>query len=282
MSRPVAMAAIAFTKMQGAGNDFVVLDTLRGAPLPDPALARRLADRHFGVGCDQIMVVTASTRADCRYGYRIYNADGSEAGQCGNGARCIARYLAREHGLRSGEQLDSPAGAIAVEFCTDGEVELAMGMPSLDPVEVPFVAAAPAPRYPIEVDDQTLDIAVVSMGNPHAVLVVDSVRAAPVDRLGPALATHPRFPEGANVGFVERIDRGHLRLRVHERGVGETLACGSGACAAVVALRMLGELDEVVEVSLPGGRLRVSWPGPGSPVQLAGPAEFVFEGVLTP
>lgn len=282
MSQPATMAAIAFTKMQGAGNDFVVLDTLRGARLPDAALARRLADRHFGVGCDQIMVVTASTRPDCRYGYRIYNADGSAAGQCGNGARCIARYLAREHGLRSGEQLDSPAGAIAVEFSADGDVELAMGMPRFDPADVPFIAESAALRHLIEVDGETCEIAVISMGNPHAVLLVDAVRSAPVDRLGPALATHPRFPQGANVGFVERIDRGHIRLRVYERGVGETLACGSGACAAVVALRELGELDDVVEVSLPGGRLRVSWPGPGSPVRLAGPAEFVFEGVLSP
>jgi diaminopimelate epimerase len=276
------MAAIAFTKMQGAGNDFVVLDTLRGAPLPDAALARRLADRHFGVGCDQIMVVTASTRADCRYGYRIYNADGSAAGQCGNGARCIARYLAREHGLHSGEQLDSPAGPIAVEFTADGEVELAMGLPGLDPAALPFLAETPARCHAIDLDGTRLEISVVSMGNPHAVLVVDAVHSAPVERIGPALARHPRFPEGANVGFAERVDRGHLRLRVYERGVGETLACGSGACAAVVALRMVDELDDVVEVSLPGGRLRVSWPGPGSPVRLAGPAEFVFEGVLSP
>jgi diaminopimelate epimerase len=276
------MAAIAFTKMQGAGNDFVVLDTLRGAPLPDAALARRLADRHYGVGCDQIMVVTPATRSGCRYGYRIYNADGSEAGQCGNGARCIARYLARVHDLQSGERLDSPAGAIAVAFTADGEVELAMGLPRFDPAAVPFLAAREAPRHAIEVAGADLEIAVVSMGNPHAVLVVDAVRSAAVERIGPALATHPRFPEGTNVGFVERVDRSHVRLRVYERGVGETLACGSGACAAVVALRVLGELDESVEVDLPGGRLRVSWPGPGAPVRLAGPAEFVFEGTLSP
>jgi diaminopimelate epimerase len=276
------MRTIAFTKMQGAGNDFVVLDTLRGAPLPDAALARRLADRHFGVGCDQIMVVIPATRADCRFGYRIYNADGSAAGQCGNGARCIARYLAREHGLRSGERLDSPAGAIAVAFSDDGEVELEMGLPHLDPAAVPFLAESAGPRHAIEVDGETLVISVVSIGNPHAVLVVDAVHSAPVARIGPALARHWRFPNGANVGFVERIDPHHIQLRVYERGVGETLACGSAACAAVVALRELGELSARVQVDLPGGRLRVSWPGRGAPVRLAGPAEFVFEGSLSP
>jgi diaminopimelate epimerase len=268
-----------FTKMHGAGNDFVVLDAIAGTPFPDAALARRLADRHFGVGCDQIMVVV---RSGAGFGYRILNADGSEAGQCGNGARCVARYLRERHGLGDGALLDSPGGAVGVSFLPDDLIELALGVPRLEPAEIPFLAASRQPRYRLDVGNSRVEIAALSMGNPHAVIAVADVAAAPVARLGAAIEGHPAFPDRANVGFVEIVDRAQLRLRVWERGVGETLACGSGACAAMVALRITDEVDASVAIELPGGRLRVRWEGPDQPVFLAGPATFVFDGEFLP
>lgn len=274
------MSGIRFTKMHGAGNDFVILDRIAGAPFPDPELARRLADRHFGVGCDQIMVVEIA--ASGGFAYRIVNADGSDAGQCGNGARCVARFLRERHGLLDGAVLDSPGGPVAVHFLDDGEVELALGVPRLEPADIPFLAPARQDRYLIELGDARYPIAALSMGNPHAVLTVDSVALAPVAEVGARIEAHTRFPDRANVGFVEFVDRGHLRLRVWERGVGETLACGSGACAAMVALRLTDEIDAEVAIDLPGGRLRVRWAAIGQPVFLTGPATFVFDGEFYP
>lgn len=264
-----------FTKMHGAGNDFVVLDRMQGAPLPDAALAQRLADRHFGVGCDQIMVVE---RVEAGYGYRIYNADGSVAGQCGNGARCVAMYLKVRYGLDSGALLQSPAGPIAVHFPDADTVELSLGAPRFAPAEVPLKADAAALRYALGVGGRQIEFAALSMGNPHAVIEVADVASAPVATLGPRLERHPRFPDRTNVGFVERVDASHLRLRVWERGVGETLACGSGACAAMVAMRRWGRVDAEVAIDLPGGRLGVRWAGAEAPVYLSGPAVFVFDG----
>jgi diaminopimelate epimerase len=273
------VSGIHFTKMHGAGNDFVILDRITGAPFPEAALARRLADRHFGVGCDQIMVV------ECRgegFGYRILNADGSDAGQCGNGARCVARYLRERHGLADGAVLDSPGGAVRVRFLSQDLIELALAVPRLEPAEIPFVAASRQPRYPLDLGNSLIEIAALSMGNPHAVLTVDSVALAPVAEVGAQIECHRRFPDRANVGFVEIVDRAHLRLRVWERGVGETLACGSGACAAMVALRITDEVGAEVAIDLPGGRLQVRWDGADQPVYLAGAAAFVFDGEFYP
>lgn len=273
--------SLRFTKMHGAGNDFVILDRLLGAPLPDAALARRLADRHFGVGCDQIMVVEAASDPGQAYAYRIFNADGSAAGQCGNGARCVARYLRERHGLADEAVLGSPGDAVGVRFLADGEIELGLGVPRLEPAQIPFLAPHRESRYRLELADGAAHIiGALSMGNPHAVLQVDSVQRADVAHIGPLIERHPRFPDRANVGFVEIVDRAHLRLRVWERGVGETLACGSGACAALVALRLVDAVDAAVAIDLPGGRLRVRWAGEGQPVYLAGPAVVVFDGEL--
>ncbi|GMU42593.1 MAG: diaminopimelate epimerase [Xanthomonadales bacterium PRO6] len=273
--------SLRFTKMHGAGNDFVILDRIAGAPFPDAALARRLADRRFGVGCDQIMLVEPARAAGEAFSYRILNADGSAAGQCGNGARCVARYLRARHGLADGAVLGSPGGMVDVRFLADGDIELSLGVPCFDPVAIPFLAGARQSRYPLELDGASLDVAVLSMGNPHAVLLVDDVAAADVAGLGSRIERHMRFPDRANVGFVQLVDRRHLRLRVWERGVGETLACGSGACAAMVALRIVDAIDDAVAIELPGGCLRVRWAGEGEAVFLTGPAVFVFDGELT-
>jgi diaminopimelate epimerase len=276
------VSGIRFTKMHGAGNDFVILDRLAGAPFPDAALARRLADRHFGVGCDQIMVIEAALTPEHAFRYRIVNADGSAAGQCGNGARCVAAYLRDRYGMTDGALLDSPGGPVHVGFGPDGSVELALGQPRLDPAQIPFAAGARQSRYCLELAGQSVEIAALSMGNPHAVMQVEAVDCAAVATLGPAIEHHPCFPDRANVGFVQIIDRSQVRLRVWERGVGETLACGSGACAAVVALRLIDAIDAAVAVDLPGGRLKVRWQGEGEPVYLSGPATLVFEGVFYP
>lgn len=272
------MSALRFTKMQGAGNDFVILDRIAGAPFPDAALARHLADRHFGVGCDQIMVVEAVPAGG--YAYRIVNADGSAAGQCGNGARCVARYLRERHGLVDGAVLDSPGGPVAVHFLAHGDIELALGVPRLEPAQVPFLAPQRQTRYPIDLDGALHSIAALSMGNPHAVLSVDSVTLAPVAQVGAQIECHPRFPDRANVGFVEIADRSHLRLRVWERGVGETRACGTGACAAAVAAIRQGWMDSPLQLELPGGSLSIEWAGPGQPVMMTGPAVRVYEGQI--
>ena len=271
---------LAFVKMQALGNDFVVVDATR-APVPLTAeRVRRLADRRRGVGCDQVLLAEPPTRPDADFRYRIFNADGGEVGQCGNGARCLVRYL-RLHGRTDADRvrLETAGGVLTAEVEPDGTVTVDMGVPRLEPREVPFDAPRRAARYTLDTPRGPVEAAAVSMGNPHLVLRVADVARAPVAELGPVLERHPRLPEGANVGFLEVVDRRHARLRVHERGVGaETPACGSGACAAVVAGRLWGELDEEVEVALPGGSLVLKWSGEGEPVRMRGPAEEVYEG----
>ena len=268
-----------FTKMQGLGNDFVVIDAINQAVTMTPDLARRLADRRFGIGCDQILLVASPQLPDAAFHYRIYNADGSEVEQCGNGARCFARFV-RDQGLTASDEIivGTAAGVIVLRLHSDGQVSVDMGRPRLEPAEVPFKAGRRAPAYDLGHGCDAIRIGVVSMGNPHAVVAVDDADNAPVSTLGPRIENDPRFPQRTNVGFMQVIDSAHIRLRVWERGVGETLACGTGACAAVVIGRLWGELDERVSVELPGGSLVIEWPGEGSSVTMTGPATRVFDG----
>jgi diaminopimelate epimerase len=269
---------IEFTKMHGLGNDFAVFDA-SGAPRLDGALIRRLADRHTGIGFDQALVLEAPRRADTAVFYRIFNADGIEVEQCGNGARCIAALLAARGLAPSGAvTMDSPAGLIRARTLEGGVVCVDMGPVRFEPDSLPFAAEAQAERYALEVAARKVEIGAVSIGNPHAILAVESVDTAPVEQLGPAIERHPRFPRRVNVGFMQVIDRSHIRLRVHERGAGETLACGTGACAAVAVGRHWGELDREVHVSVRGGELRVNWDGPGEHIWLTGPVEISFAG----
>jgi len=272
---------IAFSKMHGLGNDFVIIDAIRQPVRLSAEQIRLLADRHFGVGCDQVLLVERAEDKGADFRYRIFNADGTEAEQCGNGARCFARFV-RDHGLtdKTSLVLETRAGPVRVQV-EDGDLfTVDMGAPDFEPAAVPFLAGARAPTYRIDVGGESVELQAVSMGNPHAVIVVDDVVSAPVGRLGPLLERHERFPRRVNVGFMEILDRTHIRLRVFERGSGETLACGSGACAAVAAGRQRGLLDERVLVELPGGKLFVRWPGPGSSVTLTGPATLVFQGKI--
>jgi diaminopimelate epimerase len=268
-----------FTKMQGLGNDFVIFDATRQPLELSAAQIRRIADRHFGIGCDQVLLIEPARLAHTDFHYRIFNADGAEVEQCGNGARCFARFV-HERGLSAKPiiPVGTAAGRIVLTLEADGQVTVDMGLPVLEPAQIPFQAAARATTYPLQLAQQSLLISAISMGNPHAVIQVESVDTAAVERLGPVIENHPDFPHRVNVGFMQCIDRRHIRLRVHERGVGETLACGSGACAAVVAGRLQGLLDECVEVELPGGKLMVKWQGEDRPVLMSGPAETVFEG----
>ncbi len=268
-----------FTKMHGLGNDFVVIDGINQSVTLQPERIRRLADRHFGVGCDQVLLVEASDRAEADFRYRIFNADGGEVEQCGNGARCFARFV-RNAGLTDQDDLHvvTAAGLLRLQIQADGQVAVDMGRPRLEPSDIPFFATERSQHYPIAADGIEMEIAVVSMGNPHAVLIVDDVDCAPVARLGPLLERHGRFPNRANVGFMQIIAPNRIRLRVFERGTGETLACGSGACAAVVAGRLQGLLWPNVQVQLPGGELTVHWAGEGESVTLIGSATTVFEG----
>lgn len=270
-----------FTKMQGLGNDFVVIDCLSQSVQLTESQIRRLGDRHFGVGFDQLLLVEPPMLPDHDFYYRIYNADGSEAEQCGNGARCFARFV-RDRGLTWKDTLlvGTRGGPIELQLEAGGEVTVNMGQPRTSPAAIPFDAEVEAVSYELVVEGHHLPIAALSMGNPHAVLTVASVELAPVAELGPVLERHPRFPKRVNVGFMELINRSAIRLRVFERGVGETLACGTGACAAVVAGRLAGTLDETVRVNLPGGVLTVHWAGPGQPVLMTGPAVTVFEGQI--
>lgn len=270
-----------FTKMHGLGNDFVVIDGVNQAFVPDAEQIRFLADRRFGVGCDQVLLVERPWAEGADFGYRIFNADGGEVEQCGNGARCFARYV-REHGLSAKDRIvvDTRGARLTLEIGADGQVTVDMGVPELEPARIPFEAPAMAPEYALEVAGQTYRIGAVSMGNPHAVLLVDDVDSAPVATLGPLIESHPRFPRRVNAGFMEVVDRSHVRVRVYERGAGETLACGSGACAAVVAGRLQQRLGSEVAVDLRGGRLVISWHGPGQPVTMTGPATTVFEGQM--
>ncbi len=270
---------LAFTKMHGLGNDFIVFDAPAAAAMPTARDLRRLSDRRTGVGFDQALVLEPPRRAGTDVYYRIFNADGSEVEQCGNGARCIARLVASRRGeVDRPLRMDSPGGVVHARLQSDGLVAVAMGVPDFDPASLPFDAPGPAPSHRLDTGAGPVDFSVVSIGNPHAVIRVRSVREAPVDSVGPAVENHPAFPRRVNVGFLEIVAPDHVRLRVFERGVGETQACGTGACAAVAVGRRHGPLAEEVNVDVPGGRLVVRWPGPGEPIWLVGPAETAYEG----
>jgi diaminopimelate epimerase len=272
---------IAFTKMHGLGNDFVVIDTISQPLSLTASQVQRIADRRLGVGCDQVLLVTLTPSAEIDFGYRIFNADGGEVEQCGNGARCFARFV-RSHGLTDKDVLrvQTAGGVICLQFEPDGQVTVDMGVPHFAPAQIPFKADCEAKSYPLVVDGQCVEISAVSIGNPHCVLRVPAIDAAPVATWGPVLERHPRFPQRVNVGFAQVISPAHIRLRVYERGVGETPACGTGACAAMVVGRRQGWLAEQVKVDLPGGRLGIYWEGDGKPVWMTGPAETVFEGSI--
>ncbi len=272
---------VPFTKMHGAGNDFVVFDGVTRPIALTPEKIRRLADRHFGIGCDQVLLVERPTASGADFRYRIFNADGGEVEQCGNGARCFVRFV-RDRRLTAKDEIavETLAGMIYPRLEPDGGVTVNMGVPRFEPTAVPFEAAARENVYDLEVNGRKVSVTVLSMGNPHAVQVVPEVDSAPVNTQGPLIERHPRFPQRVNAGYMQIVDRGHIRLRVYERGAGETLACGSGACAAVVAGRQRGLLDDKVDVKLLGGTLRVSWAGEGQPVWMTGPAVTVFEGTI--
>lgn len=270
---------VTFTKMQGLGNDFVVLDAIRQPINLTPKMIRQMADRHFGIGCDQLLLVEVAKRPEVDFEYRIFNADGSEVAQCGNGARCVGRFL-WESQLTQKENilLGTKERIIAVRPAAGNEVTVNMGIPLLEPQAIPFEAIISSDWYSVELPAETVQVGVVNLGNPHAVLLVNDVDQAPVATIGAQLERHSRFPERVNVGFMQCLDRRHIRLRVFERRVGETLACGSGACAAVVIGHMQGLLDAEVRVDLLGGSLKVSWAGLLNPVWMTGAAEEVFRG----
>ena len=268
---------VPFTKMHGLGNDFVLIRG-DGVPLPDASRIRDLADRHHGIGFDQLLWLEAPRRTGDDVYYRVFNTDGSEAEQCGNGARCIARLVARpgQNELRLGHG----GGSVRAHLLGDGSVSVEMAVPEFRPALVPFVADQQALRYPIAVGDDVVEAGIVSMGNPHAVLRVERSDTSPVSRLGPLLERHERFPNRANIGFMQVLAPDRIRLRIFERGVGETEACGTGACAAVVVGRTWNLLETQVAVELPGGTLQIRWEGPGLPVWMTGEAVTVFEGTV--
>jgi diaminopimelate epimerase len=270
---------IDFTKMHGVGNDFVVFDAPADPAVLKPERLRSLADRRTGIGFDQALVLAPPRRSESAVAYRIFNADGDEVEQCGNGARCIATLLHHRGLTRGGAvTLDSPAGPIHARIGKDGRVAVDMGVPNFDPGSLPFSAPREADSYPLEVAGGTVEIGAVSVGNPHAVLTVPAVDSAPVATLGPEIERHPRFPRRVNAGFLEIVARGEVRLRVYERGAGETRSCGTGACAAVAVGRRRGLLDAEVRVGVRGGELRVNWAGSGEHIWLTGPTEISFEG----
>jgi diaminopimelate epimerase len=273
------MTALRFTKMQGLGNDFVVVDATREAFALTPAEVRRLADRRFGVGCDQVLVVERAGRDDVDFRYRIFNADGGEVQQCGNGARCFVVFV-RDKGLTTKRALvvETAGGVIRPTLEDDGTVTVDMGVPRFAPADVPFAGGTGGATDTLDVEGARVTVSVLSMGNPHAVQVVEDVDAAPVGTQGPRIETHARFPERVNAGYMQVVDRANIRLRVWERGAGETLACGTGACAAVVAGIRRGLLDRRVRVATRGGALSIAWPGDREPVMMTGPAVTVFEG----
>jgi diaminopimelate epimerase len=273
------VTALAFTKMEGLGNDFVVVDATRTPFTLSPGQVRALADRRFGVGCDQVLVVEPPTQEGADFRYRIFNADGGEVEQCGNGARCFVVF-ARARGLTTRRTLrvETAGGVIVPSLEDDGEVSVDMGVPRFRAEDVPFVGGTGAAEETLDVAGTLRSVSVLSMGNPHAVQVVADVEAAPVATEGPAIERHPRFPARVNAGYMAVVDRANIRLRVWERGSGETLACGTGACAAVVAGIRRGLVDSPVRVSTRGGALTIAWDGEGRPVMMKGPATTVFEG----
>lgn len=270
-----------FTKMHGAGNDFVVLDGIRQSVALSPEQLRYIADRHFGIGCDQILLVEKTQRDDADFRYRVFNADGGEVEQCGNGARCFVRFV-HDHKLTSKREIvvETRSGLISPRLEEDGRVTVNMGSPIFDPELIPFTSDSKAVIQPLQLENETIQITAVSMGNPHAIQVVNEIEAAPVATQGPLIEIHPRFPKRVNAGYMQIVDREHIKLRVFERGAGETLSCGTGACAAVVAGIKRKLLDNTVHVATRGGNLNITWPGERSPVMMTGPAISVFEGEI--
>lgn len=270
-----------FTKMHGLGNDFVVIDAINQSVALTPEQVRALADRHFGIGCDQLLLVEAATAAAADFRYRIFNADGGEVSQCGNGARCFMQFV-HEHGLtdKTSVNVETDNGMLQLVREADGQITVNMGTPRFEPSDIPFNAPARATHYTLDAGGSALEIGALSLGNPHAVLRVDNIDTAPVAELGPLIERHDRFPDRVNAGFMQIVDDTTVRLRVYERGAGETLACGSGACAAVVAGRLWGQLNDTVKVVLTGGELVISWAGEGTPVMMTGPATTVFQGQI--
>jgi diaminopimelate epimerase len=273
--------SLTFTKMHGLGNDFIVIDAIARPFSLDADQITQLADRHFGIGFDQLLVVEAPASTDMDFSYRIFNADGGEVEQCGNGARCFARYV-HEKGLTDKREIrvGTLSGVIVLHITDNGRVRVDMGRPQLAPEQIPFKAEQQASSYELEVAGQLVTISAVSMGNPHAVQQVVDISTAPVATQGPLIEHHERFPQRVNAGYMQVIDRQSIHLRVWERGAGETLACGTGACAAVVAGIIQGLLDDTVTVNLAGGTLQIEWAGDDAPVMMTGPAAFVFEGTL--
>lgn len=268
-----------FTKMHGLGNDFVVIDGISQSISLNSAQIRFIADRHFGIGCDQLLLVEKPVNDNADFKYRIFNADGSEVAQCGNGARCFARFV-RDKKLTAKDEIrvDTDAGQLVLQLHENGLVSVNMGIPRHTPAQIPLQASSEAKLYSLAIADEDVSFGAVSMGNPHVVLIVADVETAPVNELGAKLESHPFFPQRANIGFMQVVDRHTVNLRVFERGAGETMACGSGACAAVVIGIEQGLLDENVCVTLPGGQLNIRWQGRDTPVFMTGSAESVFEG----
>jgi diaminopimelate epimerase len=267
--------------MHGLGNDFVVFDAIRQSVALSPELIRQIADRRTGIGCDQVLLVESSDRSGVDFRYRIYNADGGEVEQCGNGVRCFALFV-RDKGFTDKAEIavETLSGVIYPRVLSDNQVEVNMGAPRFDPKEIPFTADGIQTTYGLDVAGESITIGAVSMGNPHAVQVVGDIENAPVSTQGPLIENHPRFPQRVNAGFMQIIGRDHIRLRVYERGAGETRACGTGACAAMVVGRQMGLVNDRVAVDLPGGRLDISWAGDDKPVIMTGPAVSVFEGEI--
>lgn len=270
-----------FTKMHGLGNDFVMVDAISQRVTMTPERARMLADRHFGIGCDQVLVVEPPAQPEADFRYRIFNADGSEVENCGNGARCFALFV-RQRRLTGKREIrvDTAAGQLLLQVHKDNQVTVNMGVPVLAPANIPFTAPAQATTYSLPLPGQTLTIGAVSMGNPHAVILVDDVNTYPVAEIGPLVETHAQFPKRVNAGFMQVLSAGEVRLRVYERGAGETLACGTGACAAVVSGILRNKLGTTVAVHLPGGTVRIQWQGAGTPVLMTGPATTVYHGQI--
>ncbi len=268
-----------FTKMHGLGNDFMVLDLISQHAHIQPKNAKQWGDRHTGVGFDQLLLVEPPSNPDVDFRYRIFNADGSEVEQCGNGARCFARFvLDKRLTTKKHIRVETKSGIIELDVRSDGQISVNMGAPRLVPADIPFQAEQQALSYSVTVDEEQVELAAVSMGNPHAVLRVDNVDSAPVHSLGATLEHHPRFPQRVNVGFLQVLDRRLAKLRVWERGAGETQACGTGACAAAVAAISQGWMDSPLQIELPGGKLSIEWAGSGQPVMMTGPAVRVYEG----
>jgi diaminopimelate epimerase len=275
------MMKLNFTKMQGAGNDFVVIDSFTTPVTLTKKQIQHIANRFFGVGCDQLLMVERTDTADVDFRYRIFNADGGEVEQCGNGARCFVRFVIEKKLTQKHEiKVETASGIITLKLQDDGQVTVDMGAPRFLPEQIPFLADELEKQYPLTLNNDEIIISAVSMGNPHAVTLVDNVEAAPVSDFGPQIESHPRFPQRVNAGFMQVLDPHQIKLRVYERGSGETLACGTGACAAAVAGMQLGLLESPVLVNTRGGQLTIAWNGGDSSVMMTGPAEIVFEGQI--